>query len=203
MKRKLLSLSLALLLAAAPISALAAGLLSDIWGTPIPSATPTPASGVFSFREKVQWNMSLELVKALENIELVERFNGAWSILYPLSPVEVSKFTADLVYMFYNDQLKMISYDFSSAAPDADFLYLSGALDSVYGEHQEAGAAQIVTFMDQIYPGHYSAGDLKSCRGWTFGEDTLIYLFYHSDTAYTILYVNAPAQVSGFVTTGL
>ena len=54
--------------------------------------------------------MTRELVRALETVELTERNQDGWSILYPLAPVQVSKFTADLVYMFYNDRLKMISW---------------------------------------------------------------------------------------------
>ncbi len=169
-----------------------------------PTATPAPA---FSFRGGVTWNMTREQVRAAEpTLEMTERSQGNWSILYPLTQVDVSRFKADLVYMFYGDQLKMITYDFGSGGTAADYAYLTGALESVYGEHAEPDASVVVTIMDQIYPGYYTASNLHSVRSWTAGEDTWIYLYYYTQTAYGILYVNAVSgspSGGGYVTTGL
>jgi len=170
------------------------------------TVTPDAQTTVFSFRGGVQWNMSRAQVQALEGGQLTERAQEYWSILYPLTPVEVSKFTADLVYMFYNDQLKMISYDFGTGGTESDFLYLTGALDSVYGEHTEPDASAIIGVMDQIYPGYYTAEKLSNCRAWTAGEDTLVYLYYYGTNAYAILYVCVQSTTggqSGYVTNGL
>lgn len=187
----------------------ASGLLESLWGTPLPAATesPTPApsvspAGAFRFRGSIGWDMSRDLVKALESIPLMGRDNGSWSILVPLSPVEVSKFTADLVYMFYNDQLKMINYSFTQGS-ESGFQYLTGALDSLYGSHGEPAAEEIVLFIDQIYPGHYQASQLTRRCGWTLGEGTLIFLYSLSETSYEILYVNAAGYTSAYNTTGL
>ena len=76
----------------------------DFWA----QETVTPATG-FTFRDGVSWNMSKEQVRGMEKIELTDRSNGSWSILYPLQRVEVSRYQADLVYMFHEDRLKMIT----------------------------------------------------------------------------------------------
>ena len=194
----LLAALLALLTAA---SGLAGGVIPNLRETP----TAAPAAAVFSFRGGVQWNMSRDQVRALEPLQLTERAQENWSILYPLSRVEVSRYTADLVYMFYSDRLKMISYDFGPGGADTDFQYLTGALDSVYGEHREPEASEIIGIMDQIYPGYYTAEHLLNRRGWTAGDDTLVYLYYYAENAYAILYVCAGGAPSGggYVTTGL
>lgn len=197
--KKILCLGLLLLLLL-PASGLAGGVIPNL--REAPSDTPAPA--VFSFRSGIRWNMSRELVRALEqSMELTERNQDGWSVLFPLAPVEVSKFTADLVYMFYNDRLKMISYDFGVGKTAEDYRYLTGALDSVYGEHTEPGPEAIIGVMDQIYPGYYQAGSLLNRRGWTAGEDTLIYLYYYTDSAFAILYVNAGGAPVTYQTNGL
>ncbi len=177
------------------------GVIPNMWAQE--TATPAPA---FSFRGGITWNMTREQVRSLESgLEMTERSQGSWAVLYPLSQVEVSRFRADLVYMFYADQLKMITYDFGSGGTAADYTYLTGALDSVYGDHAEPDSSVVVSIMDQIYPGYYTAGNLHSVRSWTAGEDTWIYLYYYTQTAYGILYVNAPEGTAGgsYVTTGL
>ena len=177
------------------------GLRPDQWGEPAATAVPP-----FTFRGGVTWGMSREQVKGLEPVQLTERSQGNWSILYPASPVEVSRYQADLVYMFYEDALKMITYDFGSGGGSADYAYLTGALDSVYGDHTEPDPGIVVGVMDQIYPGYYTTERLSSVRGWAAGEDTRVYLYYYGENAYGILYVMSgsgfPAP-GGYVTTGL
>ena len=196
--KKTICLWMILMLLAPAAGGLAGGVIPNLKDTP----TASPAA-VFSFRNGSQWNMTRELVKALETAELTERAQDSWSILFPLSAVEVSRYTADLVYMFYNDRLKMISYDFGTKGTEGDFQYLTGALDSLYGDHTEPAAADIIGVMDQIYPGYYSAERLTVRRGWKAGEDTLIYLYYYAENAYAILYVSAGSTPSTYVTTGL
>ena len=196
--KKVICLCLTALLLCPAACGLAGG-IGGLWDSP----TATPAPYTFSFRSGIQWNMTRELVRALETQELTERVNGNWSILIPLAPVEVSRYKADLVYMFLNDQLKMISYDFGSGGTESDYQYLTGALDSVYGEHAEPNAAEILIYLDLIYPGHYSADNLLNRRGWTASDGTLVYLYYYSPTAYTILYVCPGAGQAGYNTAGL
>ena len=171
------------------------------WGEP--AATARPAS--FFFRGGIQWDMSREEVSELEAMELIGRDNGDWSILIPQKPVTVSRFTADLVYMFLKDRLQMIEYDFATGGSASDFAYLTGALDSVYGEHEEPEAAEIVSLMDRIYPTYYREGSITYRRKWTAGDGTSIYQFYYTPTAYQILYAR-PQEGAGsgaYDTTGL
>ncbi len=197
--KRIPALVLALLLMF-PTLALAGGVIPNLRDTP--TAAPE-AEAVFTFRGGVHWNMTRELVKSLESLELMEQSRDGWSILIPLTRVEVSKFNADLVYMFYNDRLKMISYDFGAGGTEADFQYLTGALDSVYGDHTEPEASEIKGIMDQIYPGYYEEPRLLNRKAWKAGGDTLIYLYYYADGAYAILYVSAGAGPQSYVTTGL
>ena len=198
--KKAICLWLALLMLCPAVSGLAIGVIPNL-REEVPAEPSAPAE--FSFRGGIRWNMTRELVKALETVELTERNQDSWSILFPLAPVEVSKFRADLVYMFYSDRLKMISYDFGAGGTEEDFRYLTGALDSVYGDHTEPEASDIVGIMDQIYPGYYHAETLTGRRGWTAEDGTLIYLYYYSGNAYAILYVYAGGAQQSYVTTGL
>ena len=197
MKKWILILLAAMMLgcSAAP----AEGVIPNLRDTP----TATPAAPAFSIRNGIQWNMTGDLVQALETVQLMKQERDGWSILLSLSAVEVSKYTADLVYMFYNDRLKMISYDFGSKGTPSDYQYLTGALDSVYGEHAEPAASAIVGVMDQIYPGYYNAERLLNRRGWTAADGTLIYLYYYAENAYAILYVCSGSSPVSYNTTGL
>ena len=196
--KRFLCLILVLMLCCLLGTSQAGGVIPNLRDTP----TPEPAAQVFSFRGGIRWDMSREQVKTLESVQLVEQNREDWSILVPVSRVEVSKFTADLVYIFYNDRLKVITYDFGAGGSDEDYQYLTSALDFVYGTHQEPAAADIKGVMDQIYPGYYSEESLLNRRGWKAGADTLIYLYYYSEKAWAILYVNA-GSVPNYVTTGL
>lgn len=202
MKKAVYFLAVVLLAALlSPAAACAEGVIPDFWG--VPTQTPEPAG--FFFRGGIMWNMTREQVRSLEPFELTERTNESWSVLIPLSPVEVSRYQADLVYMFNEDQLKMIQYDFGSGGTAYDFAYLTGALNTVYGEHEEPEAAEIVRLMDQIYPTYYREEMITNRSRWTAGDGTCIYQFYYSPGAYTILYANPEDGTAqgGYVTTGL
>ena len=117
--------------------------------------------------------------------------------VYSQQPVEVSRFHADLVYMFHQNQLKMITYDFGQEGTGSDFQYLQGALAAVYGEMREADAGEVVQLMDQIYPGYYSEPLLQQVCGWTAEDGTPIYLYYYADGAFAILYASAEIAQPG------
>ena len=88
-----------------------------------PEITATPAPNAFRFRNGIRWGMSREQVKALENEPMNERIMQAWAVMLTEGKVSVSRFAADLVFMFHEDKLMMITYEFPSALPD-DYLYL-------------------------------------------------------------------------------
>ena len=66
----------------------------------------------FSFRNGITWGMKPEEVQAAENTETDIRTSSEWAVMLTAEPVSVSRFTADLVYMFYQNALRMITYEF-------------------------------------------------------------------------------------------
>ena len=104
--------------------------------------------------------------------------------------------------MFHEDKLMMITYEFPSALPD-DYLYLSGALSSVYGEKTETDPMKIKALMDAIYPNYYQTEKLTQAYGWNSSDGTVVYLYYYSDEAFAIMYVSPETGSSIYQTNGL
>ena len=165
----------------------------DAIATAIPTAVPAaptepPAPGSFTIRNGIRWNMSAQEVQIAEGQQMVPRINGEWSILYPPGKVEVSRYTADLVFMFWNDRLKMITYTFGADAANGTFAYLTGALTAVYGEEMQSEPAEIVAVMNLINPGYYRPEQLSQVHGWAAADGTRVYLYHYSDAGFEILY---------------
>lgn len=177
--------------------------------TPVPGYPDNPASqrteNGFTFRNGVTWDMSPEQVSAIEILPLSGRNNGRWSILASTQKAGVSLFVADLVYIFRDNRLKMICYDFGTEGNAESYEYLAGALESIYGESSVPNAGEIVNIMEQIYPGRYSVNSIIGQKAWHRGTDTSIYLHYYQPNAYSILYVYNGSSVppGGYITTGL
>ena len=168
------------------------------------SAVPNPwkaetaaTAGSFQFRGGITWGMTAEQVQQLEQTPMIERTQEQWAVLYTQNRVEVSRFTADLVFMFRENSLKMITYDFGTGAGDSSYGYLVGALSDVYGEGTAPESSQIVALMDQIYPGFYTADGLKNPHEWVAADGTVIYLYYYADGAYAILYAGPEMTIPG------
>lgn len=196
---RMLLLGLSLLLICRGVPAAGEGLVSDLKKTEPVQVTAEP----FSFRNGVQWLMDSKQVQATETVPMVERSQGEWSVLYPQSKVQVSRFSGYLAYIFHQNQLRMIMYEFEKE-PDSTYAYLRGALKSVYGETEEAEAQEVVMIMDQLYPGRYSAEQLKEITRWSRTDGTRIYLYRYSETAFAILYAEALTAGNGqFNTSGL
>ena len=158
----------------------------------------------FTFRNGIRWDMTAEQVHALENVPMTERSSNDWSVMVTEDQAKVSRYTADLVFMFYQGQLKMITYEFQSDGSALDFQYLLGALCSVYGESTEADGVVIKRMMDQIYPDRYRTEWIREGNMWSTADGTHIFLYYFSSNAYSILYT-CPAltvQSSGEYDTG-
>ena len=149
----------------------------------------------FSFRGGIGWNMDMQQVRLLENSPMEERSSTEWSIMINSEPVTVSRFTADLVFMFYQNQLKMITYEFQSGASTLNFQYLLGALSSVYGDSVNAEGAVIKSMMDRIYPDRYRGDWIREGHMWTSRDGTHIFLYYFSANAYAILYTSPELTV--------
>ncbi len=153
----------------------------------------------FSFRNGIGWNMDMEQVRLLENSQMEERRSTEWSIMINAEPVAVSRFTADLVFMFYQNQLKMITYEFQNGASTLNFQYLLGALCSVYGESTDTKGEVIKGMMDRIYPDRYRLEWIREGHMWTAKDGTHVFLYYFSENAYAILYTSPEltVQISG------
>ena len=158
----------------------------------------------FSFRNGISWGMNPQQVSVIENI------STEWSVMVPTEKVQVSRFYADLVYMFYQNALRMINYEFQEERNgqtdprSLNFQYLTGALCSVYGESREANPAVIKSWMDRIYQDYYQQEKIHDALEWTAEDGTVIFLYYFSDTSFEILYV-CPSNGggSGYDTNGL
>lgn len=145
-------------------------------------------ASAFSFRNGVCWDMTSEQVCLQENVPMSERSSGEWSVMITEEKVKVSRYTADLVFMFRQNQLKMITYEFESDGSMLDYQYLLGALCSVYGENQNADGTVIKRMMDQIYPDRYRTDWIREGKMWTLSDGTHIFLYFFSNNAYSILY---------------
>ena len=200
-KRLMKCMMTAALLLSLAGTALADGAVPNLRG-----GTEQETADGFSFRGGVRWGMSQAEIQQLEQTDMVERSQDGWSVLYTTSQVEVSRFQADLVYMFFQNQLRMITYDFGQDGNAASYTYLRGALSSVYGETREPGAEEVVRLMDQIYPGYYTVSLLNQVCGWTAPDGTTVYLYYYGEGTYAILYAgpdNSSAGAGGYQTNGL
>ncbi len=142
----------------------------------------------FSFRGGITWNMDMQQVRLMENSPMEERNSTEWSIMINSEPVTVSRFTADLVFMFYQNQLKMITYEFQAGASTLNFQYLLGALSSVYGDSVDTEGSVIKGMMDRIYPDRYRGDWIREGHMWTAKDGTHIFLYYFSANTYAILY---------------
>lgn len=161
----------------------------------------------FSFRNGVRWNMTPQQVSVIEDSQMEQFFSGEWSVLMTAAPVQVSRFTADLVYIFQRESLRMITYEFQTNCSMLNYQYLTGALCAVYGESMEANPAIIKGWMDRVYPDRYTTEWIRDGKEWSAEDGTYIYLYYYTKEKdkYAILYaspdsVNSPG---GYDTSGL
>ena len=154
-----------------------------------PSVTATPAPNAFRFRDGIRWGMNEQQVKALETVPMQERATQTWSIMLTDGKVPVSCFTADLVFMFRENRLMMISYEFLKGA-QGNFIYLSEALSTVYGIKSEVEPQKIKVLMDAIDPNHYKTELITQACGWTAADGTSVYLYYYSPEDFAITYVS-------------
>ena len=165
-----------------------AGCLAETGTVPSIRETMRTDRQAFSFRNGVRWEMNMEQVRVLENVPMNVFSSNEWSVMMTEAKAQVSRFSADLVFMFFQDRLRMITYEFQSDESTLDFQYLLGALCSVYGESQDADGIVIKYMMDQIYPDRYRTEWIREGRMWNTQDGTHIFLYYYSTNAYAILY---------------
>ncbi len=153
----------------------------------------------FSFRNGVSWGMNPQQVSVIEDVQMEQFFSNEWSVLMTSSPVTVSRFSADLVYIFYQNALRMITYEFQTNVNTLNYQYLTGALCSVYGENMNANPAIIKGWMDRVYPNRYVQEWIQDALEWSAEDGTYIYLYYYTKDKdkYAILYACPDSGGSG------
>ena len=215
MKRKMIRTA-AMILSCVTLAGTAAaeGTVPSIWealglgtATEAPTETPqptiTPSPDAFRFRDGIRWGMNPQQVKALESENMVERVLQDWAIMVTTEKVAVSRFTADLVFIFRQEQLKMIVYEFQRQEADSDFQYLTGALCSLYGEQKETNPTMVRVLMDAVNPGRYKAEALTKACGWLLSDGTAVFQYRFAADSFGVMYV-APELGGGlYQTNGL
>lgn len=192
--KRLLTVILALMMLPAVGNASAAGF--GLLSTPAPQATEQiPA---FTFRNGIGWNMSTEQVSTLETAPMNERTSGEWSVMMTAEKVAVSRFAADLVFIFRQNQLRMITYEFNYNNDSViSFYYLIGALEFKYGKSQDAEPQIVKNLMDRIDPNHYQTERIQQVHAWTDKDGTGIYLYYFDTDRFAILYASPELSAPG------
>ena len=192
--RRVLAAFMVLMMAAAAGSAHAAGF--GLLSTPVPQATEQISA--FTFRNGISWNMSTEQVRSLEVTPMNERTSGEWSVMMTAEKVAVSRFTADLVFIFRQNQLRMITYEFNHNNDSViSFYYLIGALEFKYGKSQDAEPQIVKNLMDRIDPNHYQTERIQQVHAWTDKDGTGIYLYYFDTDRFAILYASPELSATG------
>ena len=169
--------------------------------TPQPTITPSPDA--FRFRDGIRWGMNPQQVKALERENMVERVLQDWAIMVAMEKVAVSRFTADLVFIFRQEQLKMIIYEFCREDTESDFQYLTGALCSLYGEKKETDPSVVRVLMDAINPGRYKAEEMTKSYGWLLSDGTAIFQYQYAADSFGVMYVSPELGGNLYQTNGL
>ena len=165
--------------------------------------TATPGQIIFRFRDGIRWGMTPEQVKILEPEEMTERSRLNWTVMITREKVAVSRFTADLLFMFRDSRLQIIAYEFQRQTSSSDFRYITGALKSVYGEQTEADPLIISNLMDAINPNHYKLDQIDEAVCWRTGDGTGIYQFFYGNDRFAILYVSSELGTGQYQINGL
>ena len=159
----------------------------------------------FTFRNGITWAMNQQQVAAIENIPMKQSSSSEWAVLIPESQVQVSRFYADLVYIFRQDALRMITYEFTQDCSTLNYQYLTGALCSLCGDSREGNPVVIKGWMDRIFPNHYIQDQIHGAKEWTAEDGTAIFQYYFTAENYAILYVcpTSDGNGAGYDTNGL
>ena len=157
----------------------------------------------FSFRNGITWGMTPEQVGAAENTEMETRTSPEWAVMLTAAPVSVSRFTADLVYIFYQNALRMITYEFQKDCSTLNFQYLTGALCSLYGEQKDTDPAVVRVLMDAVNPGRYTTEGLTRAYAWVTADGTAVFQYQYAPDSFGVMYA-APELGGGlYQTNGL
>ena len=162
----------------------------------------------FTFRNGVQFGMSMDQVIACEGSEPGEHDflteDSPWECL-EWYDVPVSRFSAQLNYIFNGDQLKLAVYDFYNRlhADSGDVDYLKAAIDEVYGEGVISEPEEILAIMNMLVPGLYNLDSFDYRYIWRLDGVRVFLLSYENERSYSLMYVSDTMASSEYDTHGL
>ena len=185
------------------LTGIASGEQTQVQQQEIIMPTATPGQIIFRFRDGIRWGMTPEQVKILEPEPMKELAREAWTVLITNEKVAVSRFTADLLFMFKDNRLQIIIYEFQRQNPENDFRYLTGALSAVYGTQTEVDPLMISNLMDSVNPNYYRFDQISRAVVWRTGDGTAIYQFFYAESAFAVMYVSAEQGPGLYQTNGL
>lgn len=172
-------------------------------------ALAEPAQG-FVFRNGITWGMTYADASAAEGRECdyVHQFDGGCSLAY-YTAVTVSRYTADMGFIFWDDALRLTVYDFiylgiADENGDDPFAYLLGAMESSYGAPAAADPVDAAAVINHVSEGLYAPEELTDVYEWNLA-DTVIYMLRYPNDSFCIVYTDAAffEDVVGFNTSGL
>lgn len=168
-------------------------------------STAAIAEAPFSFRGGIGWGMPTADISAIEGRECdIEYAFDADHLIQFYENTSVSKYTADMQFVFWDDQLRLIAYDFHSAADADAFAYLGGAMETAYGPSMISDPAEIADVLNHVVPDLYLPEELTDCYCWQL-PDTCIYMFRYPDASFAIVYTDSIyfESATGFNVSGL
>ena len=156
---------------------------------------------IFNFRNGVRWEMTPEQVTACEGAEPdVSREEGTQTGVQYLK-VGVSKYSAQLIYMFRDNQLKLDMYGIADTTED-DYAYLDNALVSLYGAHADIDGTVVIEAVSAILqedPTENYLDAYSTYSIWQLEEGTVIFLG-QMDGSTELIYINPNYQATLDVT---
>lgn len=155
--------------------------------TPAP-VTEAPAGG-FSFRNGIHWGMTEDQILKSENYRtVIQTSTIAGKIRAVALSTSLSKFNATGVYYFVEDQgLQLV--EFFAKASAADVEYLTGAMNSVYGEAHSGDAINTLLAMALQTNGVSVQNYQTAVASWYPTATTVIQLF-RTSTGFDLYYGN-------------
>lgn len=160
----------------------------------------------FTFFNGVQWGMTSEEVASCEGKDADNTYGMREHLTESdYDDQQVSKYTATRSYLFADDSLFVVCYYRFSSNEKNDYMYLQGALTSLYGESLPLLPEKVYDFFSDL-SGEQSTFTFSDCIEWQVNGDTKIWLFMVDSKKIYLMYISDsfdPSQIGVYDTTGL
>lgn len=153
----------------------------------------TPSES-FTFRGGITWGMSREEVTALEKEASFSEIDlGNYLSLSSSGPVRLSRYEANLAYLFSGDTLVMAAYGINESSPEVSE-GLKQAYDTKYGEEQEASVEVFYGLLQKTGALPFSEEDIRESTlyRWDAAGGTQVWMVLENESL-VILYVSPEA----------